>query len=118
MADLKKDMEQIAHDIKNKVTHHDDHEDVKKALSHDDKATEFTASVGISSDGKAMHPELGLIGRPAAPLWRRSQSAFPRSCLGGISCQCTPLSPAAPSVVEKKTRSPSLTTRLTDGLTD
>lgn len=55
MADLKKDMEQIAHDIKNTVTQHDDHEDVKKALSHEDKATEFTQSVGISSDGTALH---------------------------------------------------------------
>ena len=102
MADLKKDMEQIAHDIKNTVTQHDDHEDVKKALSHEDKATEFTQSVGISSDGRALHPERALIWRPAAPLWRRPQSEFPRSCPGSISCQCT-LPPATPSVVEKKT---------------
>ena len=52
MADkIKEDLEQVGHDIKNRVTGHDDHDDVKKKLSHEDKAENFTASEGITSDG-------------------------------------------------------------------
>ena len=48
---IKQDLEQFAHDEKNRVMRHDDKEDVKKKLSHEDKAENFTASSGITSDG-------------------------------------------------------------------
>jgi H+-transporting ATPase len=47
---IKQDLEQFAHDEKNRVMRHDDKEDVKKKLSHEDKAENFTASSGITSD--------------------------------------------------------------------
>jgi hypothetical protein len=48
---IKQDLEQFAHDEKNRITGHDDKADVKEKLSHEDKAENFTASSGINSDG-------------------------------------------------------------------
>jgi len=48
---IKEELEQFAHDEKNRITRHDDKTDVKEKLSHEDKAENFTASSGITSDG-------------------------------------------------------------------
>ncbi len=48
---IKQDLEQFAHEEKNRLTGHDDKADVKEKLSHEDKAQNFTASSGITSDG-------------------------------------------------------------------
>lgn len=45
------DLEEFARDEKNKITGHDPRDDVKKALSHEDKAENFEASTGITSEG-------------------------------------------------------------------
>lgn len=46
------DLEEFAREEKNKITGHDPHDDVKKELSHDDKAEDFEASTGITSEGR------------------------------------------------------------------
>ncbi len=48
---ITQELEQFAHEEKNRITGHDDKVDVKQKLSHEDKAENFTASAGITSDG-------------------------------------------------------------------
>lgn len=45
------DLKEVARQEKNKITGHDPHDDVKKALSHEDKVENFEASSGITSEG-------------------------------------------------------------------
>jgi len=51
LKEVAEDIKEVARDEVNKLTGHDPHDDVKKALSHEDKAENFEASTGLTSEG-------------------------------------------------------------------
>lgn len=51
LKEVGEDLKEFAREEKSKILNHDPHDDVKKKLSHDDKAEDFVASTGLSTEG-------------------------------------------------------------------
>jgi len=51
LKEVGEDLAEFARQEKDKITGHDPHDDVKKALSHEDKLEDFEVSTGLTDDG-------------------------------------------------------------------
>ena len=63
--DLKggEDLAEFARQEKDKLTGHNPQDDVKKALSHEDKLEDFEASTGLTDDGASLRTDSQLCSR-------------------------------------------------------
>lgn len=51
LKEVGEDLKEFAREEKNKILNIDPHDEVKQKLSHDDKAEDFVASTGLSTEG-------------------------------------------------------------------
>jgi hypothetical protein len=72
LKEVGEDLKQFAHDEVNAITHHNDKDDVKKKLSHEDKAENFTPATGFTSEGTFV----GAV-EHATPAFRRARAKYP-----------------------------------------
>lgn len=57
------DLAEFARQEKDKLTGHNPQDDVKKALSHEDKLEDFEASTGLTDDGASLRTDSQLCSR-------------------------------------------------------